>query len=280
MMISSMAAAQVAITLGIKGPNFSVASACASGAHGIGEAAEIIKRGDARVMLAGGASAGITPIAVAALNAIRAISTRNDEPERASRPFDADRDGFVLGEGAAVMVLEDAEHALQRGAPILAELVGYGATADAAHISAPDVEGVAATHAMRRALQKARLKPKQVDYVNAHGTSTRLNDPQETKIIKTALGDAAYSIPVSSIKSMLGHLMSAAGAVEAVVSVKTIIEGIIPPTINLENPDPECDLDYVPNVARKADVEIALTNSFGLGGQNGVLIFRKWSEAS
>lgn len=278
MMISNMAAAQVAMQLGIRGPNYSIASACASSTHAIGEAAEIVRRGDARVMLAGGTEAGITPITVAALNAMRVLSTRNDEPERASRPFDAQRDGFVPGEGAAILVLEDLEYALQRGARILAELVGYGATADAAHITAPDSEGAAAIHAIRRALEKARLGTCEVDYINAHGTATRLNDPIETKIIKEVFGPAAPNIPISSTKSMTGHLMSAAGALEAVVCVLALRDGIVPPTINYEHRDPECDLYYVPNRARSIPLTTAMSNSMGFGGQNAVLIFRTWED--
>lgn len=279
MMISDAAPGQISIIVGAKGPNFTATSACSSGSDAIGEAYEIIKRGDANVMIAGGAEAVINPFAVAAFNASRALSTRNDDPQKASRPFDSQRDGFVLGEGAATFILEDLSFALERGAPILGEIIGYGATSDAYHITQPDENGDGAARAMRRALKKANLKPTDIDYINSHGTSTPLNDKTETLAIKTVFGEHAYRIPISSTKSMLGHLLGAAGAIESVVCLLTINHGIITPTMNLTNPDPECDLDYVPNVARRAEVNIAMSNSFGFGGHNSVLIFQRYTEA-
>lgn len=279
MMISDAAPGQISIMVGAKGPNFTATSACSSGSDAIGEAFEIIKRGDAKIMIAGGGEAVINPFAIAAFNAARALSTRNDEPKVASRPFDAERDGFVMGEGAAVLILEELTSALERGAPILGEIIGYGATSDAYHITQPDENGEGAARAMRRALNKANLKPSDIDYINAHGTSTLLNDRTETLAIKTVFGEHAYRIPVSSTKSMLGHLLGAAGAIEGVVCLLTIQHGIIPPTINLTHPDPECDLDYVPNTARRAEVNTAMSNSFGFGGHNSVLIFRRYTEA-
>jgi len=272
MLIMDMLAGQVSITLGVKGPNFGIVSACATSGHAIGEAAEVIRRGDADAMIAGGSEAGVVPIGVGAFGAMRAISTRNDEPEKASRPFDAERDGFVIGEGGGMMVLESIEHARERGARIYAELVGYGATGDAYHMSAPSEGGEGAARAMRIALQKAALGPRDVDYVNAHGTSTPHNDRAETEAIKTVFGPAAYDVPVSSTKSVTGHLMGAAGAVEAIACVKAITEGIVPPTINYDVPDPACDLDYVPNDARHRKVDVALSNSLGFGGHNSTLI--------
>ena len=278
MMIADMAAGQVAILLGAKGPNFCITSSCASGSDAIGVSFETISRGDAQAMIAGGTEAQIIPLTIAAFNAARAISTRNHEPQKASRPFDAERDGFVLGEGAAVLILESLPFAIKRGAPILAEVVGYGATGDAYHITQPAEGAEGGVRAMRIALKKAGLEPREIDYINAHGTSTPLNDKHETIALKTVFGDDAYRIPVSSTKSMLGHLLGAAGAIEATVCVLTIQHGIIPPTINLTHPDPECDLDYVPNVARQAKVDVALTNSFGFGGHNSTLIFRRYTE--
>lgn len=272
-MIADMASGQVSIRLGAKGPNYSVVSACASGAHAIGNAFTIIRQGDAQVMLAGGSEAVVTPIAVAGFTNMRALSTRNSDPRKASRPFDAERDGFVMGEGTAVLVLESLEFALRRGAPILAEVVGYGATADAYHFTEPDEKGENIERAMRLALHQAHLKTEDINYINAHGTSTKLNDVTETKAIKSLFGEYAYKVPISSNKSMLGHTIGAAGAIEAAVSVLTIQHGIIPPTINLENPDPECDLDYVPNVARQKKVRTVLSNSFGFGGHNASLVF-------
>jgi 3-oxoacyl-[acyl-carrier-protein] synthase II len=279
MMISDMAAAQVSIILGIKGLNLCTTSACSSSADAIGIAYEMIKRGESEAALAGGSEAIINPIGITAFNALRAISTRNDAPQQASRPFDAGRDGFVISEGACVLVLESLTHAQKRGANILAELVAYGATADAFHITQPDENGDGAARAMQLALKKGGLAPNQIDYINAHGTSTQLNDKTETMAIKTVFGEHAYHMPISSTKSMLGHLIGAAGAIEAAVCIMTIREGVIPPTINLTQPDPACDLDYVPNVARKAQVTTALSNSFGFGGHNSVLIIRKYSEA-
>lgn len=278
MMISDAASGHVSIMLGAKGVNFCATSACSSGADAIGEACEIIRRGDAHVMLAGGAEAAITPIGIAGFNAAGALSKRNDEPRKASRPFDAERDGFVIGEGAGVMVLESLPHALKRGAHILAEFGGYGATSDAHHITQPDARGEGGAKAIQVALNKAGVHPEEVDYVNAHGTATPMNDRCETVAIKAALGQHAYRVPVSSTKSMTGHLIAAAGATEAIICVLTIQHGIVPPTINLEHPDPECDLDYVPNVARQKQVRTALSNSFGFGGHNSVLVLKEYDE--
>lgn len=279
MLLNSMASAQTAMQLGIRGINFSVSSACATGSNAIGEGAEIIKRGDANVAIVGGSESGMVEVGIGGLNAMRALSTRNDEPTRASRPFDATRDGFVPSEAGAALVLESAEHALGRGAKILGELVGYGASCDAVHLSAPDIEGRAVSHAMRRALQKAGIGVEQIDYINAHGTSTKLNDAAESMVIKKVFGDHAYNVPVSSTKSMTGHAMSAAGAMEAIFSMLAIRDGIMPPTINYEHPDPECDLDYIPNVARPKKLRYVMSNSLGFGGHNSVLIFKEWEEA-
>ena len=276
MMITDMAAGQVSITLGVKGPNYCTTSACASGADAIGDAFEIIRRGDALGMIAGGSEAPITPIGLAAFNAARALSTRNDDPPRACRPFDAERDGFVMGEGAAVLVLEEMNFALERGASILAELVGYSATSDAFHITQPVPGGEGGARAMSLALKRAGLAPHEVDYINAHGTSTPLNDKFETMAIKAVFGPSAYSIPISSTKSMLGHLLGAAGAIEALICVLSIQYGMIPPTINLTHPDPECDLDYVPNVARRHEVKVALSNALGFGGHNSTLVCQRF----
>jgi 3-oxoacyl-[acyl-carrier-protein] synthase II len=278
MMIPDMASGLIAIKYRFKGPNYCTVSACASSAHAIGDAFRLIRYGDADVMIVGGSEAPIIPTAVAGFSSMKALSTRNDEPEKASRPFDRDRDGFVMGEGAAVLVLEEYEHAMKRGAKIYAELVGYGATADAYHITAPCVDGEGAVKCMLRALEDARLSPDEVDYINAHGTSTKLNDAVETLAIKKVFGERAYKIPVSSTKSMIGHLLGAAGAIEAVATIMTIHTGIIHPTINYENPDPECDLDYVPNEARKKEVNVAISNSFGFGGHNVCLVFKKFEE--
>jgi len=279
MMIGDMASAQISIALGARGPNFCPTSACSSGADAVGTAYEIIKRGDASTMLAGGAEAIITPIGIAGFNANRAISTRNDAPQQASRPFDAERDGFVIGEGAAVLVLESLASAQERGATILAEITGYGASSDAVHITQPAEGGEGAVRAMRMALRKTGLKPENIDYINAHGTSTPINDRTETMAIKEVFGEYAYKVPVSSTKSMTGHLVGAAGAIEAAFCIRAIREGIIPPTINYTTPDPECDLDYVPNTAREAEVNAAMSNSFGFGGHNSVLVFQKYREA-
>jgi 3-oxoacyl-[acyl-carrier-protein] synthase II len=278
MMIPDMASGLIAIKYRFKGPNYCTVSACASSAHAIGDAFRLIRYGDADVMVVGGSEAPIIPTAVAGFSSMKALSTRNEEPEKASRPFDRDRDGFVMGEGAAVLVLEEYEHAMRRGAKIYAELVGYGATADAYHITAPCADGEGAVKCMLRALEDAKLSPDEVDYINAHGTSTKLNDAVETLAIKKVFGERAYKIPVSSTKSMIGHLLGAAGAIEAVATIMTIHTGIIHPTINYENPDPECDLDYVPNEARKKEVNVAISNSFGFGGHNVCLVFKKLEE--
>ena len=277
-MLPNMAAGYLSICFNLRGPNFTIISACASGTHTVGEAAEIIRRGDADVMLAGGVEAPITPFGLAAFHRTGALSTRNDDPQHASRPFDAQRDGFVFGEGAGALVLESLEHAKARGATILAEVVGYGLSDDAYHISAPAEGGEGAARAMAMALRKAGVGPEAVDYINAHGTSTPLNDKSETQAIKTVFGEHAYRIPISSTKSMVGHLLGAAGVVEAAVCVQTILDGIIHPTINYEYPDPECDLDYVPNQARKATVRYALSNSFGFGGHNASILLKAYEE--
>jgi len=273
--ISNMASGLVAIRFGFKGPNYCVVSACATGNHSIGDAMRLIQRGDIDVAVAGGTESAITPLGIAGFASMKALSTRNDEPQKASRPFDRDRDGFVMGEGAGILVLEEYEHAKARGAKIYAELVGYGATDDAYHITAPCADGEGAYMCMKLAIEDAGIKPQMVQYINAHGTSTPLNDRSETLAIKRLFGEHAYRLKVSSNKSMIGHLLGAAGAVEAVATVKTIETGVIPPTINLENPDPECDLDYLPNKAIKYEVEYALSNSFGFGGTNACLLFRR-----
>jgi 3-oxoacyl-[acyl-carrier-protein] synthase II len=271
-MMPEMAAGTVAIHTGAGGPNYAIVSACASGAHAIGEASEIIKRGDAVAMLAGGSEAAITPLVMGAFCQIKATSERNDEPERACRPFDLGRDGFVVGEGSVMLVLEDMEHAKKRGAKILAEIAGYGASADMYHFTAPHPEGKGAIRAMRRALEKSGVELTDVGYINAHGTSTQLGDVAETKAIKSVFGEHAQKLAVSSTKSVHGHLLGAAGAIEAAVCVLALNRGMLPPTINLDQPDPECDLDYVPNKARKVDVKVAISNSFGFGGHNATLV--------
>jgi 3-oxoacyl-[acyl-carrier-protein] synthase II len=278
MMLPDTAAGQVAISFGIRGPNMAVVTACASSSNAIGEAAELIRRGDADVMIAGGSEAGIVPLAMAGFSVMDAISKRNDDPQRASRPFDLDRDGFVAGEGGISLILESYEHAKQRGAPMLAELVGYAATNDAYHITAPAENGGGAATCMRLALDDAGLEPAQIDYINAHGTSTKLNDMSETAAIKTVLGERAYDVPVSSTKSMTGHLLGAAGAIEAMFSVKALEENVLPPTINYETPDPVCDLDYVPNEKRAKQLNYVMSNSFGFGGHNATLVFGKVHE--
>ncbi len=278
MMIIDGAPGIVSIVTGAKGPNWAAVSACATSGNTIGEAWETIRRGDAKVMIAGGTEVAITPIAMAAFDNMHALSRRNDDPQGASRPFDATRDGFVMGEGSATLILEDLDFARARGATILAELVGYGCTSDAHHITEPAPAGEGLARAMRRALQKAGLKPEQVDYINAHGTSTPYNDSNETKAIKTVFGEHAYKLLVSSTKSMTGHTLGAAGAVEAVISIQSILTGIVPPTINLHHPDPECDLDYVPNEARHATVNVAMSNVMGFGGHNTCLIFKRYTE--
>ncbi len=272
MMISDMASGMVSIQFGLKGPNLCAVTACSTGADAIGLAARLIQSGDAEVMLAGGTEAAIEPIGIAGFCAARAMSTRNDDPEHASRPFDAERDGFVMGEGAGVLVLESLEHAQARGARIYAEVLGYGMTADAYHITQPDPEGDGALRAMRKAIHDAGLQPTDIDYINAHGTSTRYNDAKETLAIKRLLGEDAYRVPVSSTKSVTGHLLGAAGAVEAAICVLALQNQTVPPTINYEYPDPECDLDYVPNEARPASLRYVMTNSFGFGGHNSVLV--------
>jgi 3-oxoacyl-[acyl-carrier-protein] synthase II len=277
-MIADMPAGRVAIEFGARGPNFAVVSACASSGNAIGEAAEWIRRGDAVAVIAGGSEAALTRVSVAAFNAMQALSTRNDEPQRASRPFDRDRDGFVMGEGAGILILEEWEHARRRGAHVYAELVGYGATDDACDIVQPDPVGAGARRSVQRALQRAGRQPDDVDYINAHGTSTPLNDAAETRAIKAALGPRASTVPMSSTKSMTGHLLGAAGGVEAIFSVLAIRDQFVPPTINLDEPDPECDLDYVPNVGRSARVELAITTSFGFGGHNSCLAFARSEE--
>jgi 3-oxoacyl-[acyl-carrier-protein] synthase II len=279
MMIADIAAAQISIALGVKGPNMCMTSACSSGSDAIGAAYEYIKNGNSQVMIAGGAEAIINPLGVTAFSALKALSTRNDAPQKASRPFDKDRDGFILAEGAVVLILESLEHARRRGAIIMAEIIGYGATADSFHVTQPLESGEGAAKAMLMAMKRGKVRPEEIDYINAHGTSTQLNDAMETKAIKTALGEYAYKIPVSSTKSMTGHLIGCAGAIEPAICIMTILKGVIPPTTNYENPDPECDLDYVPNKARQASITTALTNSFGFGGHNSVLILRKNTEA-
>jgi 3-oxoacyl-[acyl-carrier-protein] synthase II len=276
MMLPDMLAGMVAIQTGAKGPNFGVVSACATSGHAIGEAAEVIKRCEADVIIVGAAEAPVTRIGLAAFDAMHALSTRNEEPEKASRPFDRDRDGFVLSEAGGVLVLEELEHARARGAHIYAEVIGYGATADAFHITTPSEGGEGAARAMRLALQRARLKPSDIDYINAHGTSTPYNDRTESQAVKTVFGEDAP--PMSSTKSMTGHLIGASGAIEAIACIKTILEGCLPPTINYENPDPECDLDYVPNVARPARVDVTLSNSLGFGGHNTALILKRFED--
>jgi len=272
MMIADMASGMVSIHFGIKGPNLCAVTACSTGADAIGLATRLIQYGDAEVMLAGGTEAAIEPIGLAGFCAARAMSTRNDDPEHASRPFDAERDGFVMGEGAGVLVLESLEHAQARGARIYAEVLGYGMTADAYHITQPDPDGDGALRAMRKAIQDAGLQPTDIDYINAHGTSTRYNDAKETLAIKRLFGEHAYRVPVSSTKSVTGHLLGAAGAVETAICVLALQHQTIPPTINYEYPDPECDLDYVPNRARPAQLRYVMTNSFGFGGHNSVLV--------
>ena len=275
-LITNLAAGQISIRLGAKGPNSCVATACATGTHAIGDSFKIIQRGAADVMIAGGCESAITPLALAGFSAMRALSARNDDPPMASRPFDAQRDGFVMGEGAGILILEELNHALSRGVPIYAEVSGYGMSGDAYHITATPPGGEGAVRCMRSALEDAGVRPEEVDYINAHGTSTDYNDLAETQAIKTVFGDHAYRLPVSSIKSMIGHLLGAAGAVEAAATALTIKDGILPPTINYEFPDPGCDLDYVPNRARKVEVRYALSNSFGFGGTNASLILKRF----
>ena len=274
MMLPDMASGQVAMLLGAKGPNFAVVSACSSSADTLGQAFEMLKSGDVDAVFAGGAEAAVCPIGIAGFNACHALSKRNDDPEKASRPFDAERDGFVLGEGAAVMVMESLDHAIGRGATPLAEIVGYGATADAHHITQPAPGGEGGARAMQRALDSGHLKPHEIDYINAHGTSTPINDKFETMAIRTVFEEDAYKIPISSTKSMSGHLVGACGAFEAAVCIMAIAEWVLPPTINLEHPDPDCDLDYTPHLPRRGRVNTAMTNSFGFGGHNSSLIYQ------
>ncbi|WP_297887113.1 beta-ketoacyl-ACP synthase II [Sulfurihydrogenibium sp.] len=276
--ISNMAAGYISIQFGFKGPNSCVVTACATGTHSIGDAFKIIQRGDADIMIAGGTESAITPLGVAGFANMKALSTRNDQPQKASRPFDAERDGFVMGEGAGILILEELEHAKKRGAKIYAEVVGYGLTGDAYHITAPCSDADGARRVIEMALNDARVNPDEVQYVNAHGTSTPLNDKIETLALKLVFKDHAYKLKISSNKSMIGHLLGAAGAVEAVATVLTIKEGIIPPTINYEHPDPDCDLDYVPNKAIDYPVKVAISNSFGFGGTNGCLVFKAYED--
>ena len=275
-MIPNMAPGQIAIEFQAKGPNISIGTACAASSHALGEAFRLIREGISDAMITGGSEAVVTPLALGGFCSMRALSTRNDEPEKASRPFDMDRDGFVMGEGAGMLIIEELDHALERGANIYAEVVGYGLTSDAFHISAPDPEGVGAINCMKAALDFAGLKPEDIDYINAHGTSTKLNDLSENRAIKAVFGEHAHKLAISSTKSMTGHLLGGAGGVEAIFTALTIKHGIIPPTINYETPDPECDLDYVPNQARQAKVRTAMSNSFGFGGTNATLIFKAY----
>ena len=278
MMLPDMASGQVSIMLGAKGPNYSTVSACSSGADSIGQALEVLQEGDADVVLAGGAEAAICPIGVAGFNACQALSTCNDDPKGASRPFDAERDGFVIGEGAAVIVMETLQSAVKRGATPLVEIVGYGSTADANHITQPAPEGEGASRAMKIAIKKAGLQPDEIGYVNAHGTSTPLNDKYETMAMKGVFDEEVYRVPISSTKSMTGHLLGASGALEAAITTLAISEETIPPTINLKNADPECDLDYTPHIARQGRINAALSNSFGFGGHNASLAFQRYGE--
>jgi len=274
--IINLAAGQISIHFGARGPNTAIVTACAAGSHAIGDAFKIIQRGDADVMIAGGTESVITPLSIAGFSAMKALSTRNNEPERASRPFDSERDGFVMGEGAGILILEDLDYAQNRGAKIYAEVVGYGMTGDAYHLTAPSPDGDGATRCMAMAIRDAGIMPEDVDYINAHGTSTKYNDELETTAVKRVFGEHAYKLAISSTKSMTGHLLGAAGGVEAIISILCINRGIVPPTMNLENPDPGCDLDYVPNRARQMAVNVAMSNSFGFGGTNACIVFKKY----
>jgi len=276
MLIANMAPGQISILLGAKGPNSTIVTACAAGSHAIGDAYHIIRRGDADAMISGGVESVITPLGVVGFISLKALSTRNDAPKKASRPFDRDRDGFVMAEGSGMLILESLESAVRRDAKIYAEIIGYGMSGDGYHMTAPSPEGEGAARCMREGLKSAGLMPADIDYINAHGTSTPLNDLFETIAIKTVFGDYSYKLPISSTKSMTGHMLGGAGGVETIFTALAIDRGVIPPTINLENPDPECDLDYVPNTARKQDVKIAMTNSFGFGGTNATLILRNY----
>jgi len=278
MLIINEAAGMLSIRYGAKGPNICVVTACATGTHSIGEAFRTIERGDADAIIAGGTESCICPLGVGGFNAMKALSTRNNEPQRASRPFDIERDGFVMGEGSGVVILEDIDSALARGARIYAEVIGYGASGDAYHITAPAPNGEGAARCMKLALKDAGIAPTEMGYINAHGTSTKFGDELESIAIKTVFGDYAYKIPVSSTKSMTGHLLGAAGGVEAVISILALDRGVLPPTINLDNPDPECDLDYIPNKARYVQADVAMSNSFGFGGTNACLIFKRFRK--
>ncbi len=276
MMIANMGSGQLSISLGAKGPNTTTVTACATGSHSIGESFRLIQRGDADAMICGGSEATIRPTGMAGFCAMRAMSTRNEEPEKASRPFDIDRDGFVMGEGAGILILESLDHAEKRGAKIYAEVIGYGLSADAHHMTEPDPDGAA--RCIKMAIRDAGIAPEEIDYINAHGTSTPVGDKSETSAVKKALGDHAYKVAISSTKSMTGHLLGAAGGVEAIICGLSLRKGMIAPTINLDNPDPECDLDYVPNVPRKADLNIVMSNSFGFGGHNATVILKKYNQ--
>jgi len=276
MLIVNEAPGHISMRFGAKGPNTSAVTACATGNHNIGDAWRIIQREDADAVIAGGVEATITPLAVSGFNAMKALSTRNEEPEKASRPFDKERDGFVIGEGSGIIILEELTHALNRGAKIYAEIIGYGLTGDAYHITAPSPDGEGAARCMQMALKDSGMPPEEVDYINAHGTSTYYNDIYETQAIKAVFKEHAKKLPISSTKSMTGHLLGGAGGIEAIFTILTLYQGVIPPTINYQTPDPECDLDYVPNQARKAEVRVALSNSFGFGGTNAVLAFKKY----
>ncbi|MGA2465807.1 MAG: beta-ketoacyl-ACP synthase II [Thermodesulfobacteriota bacterium] len=277
MLIANLASGQIAIHFGAKGPNTCVVTACATGAHCIGDAFRAIVYGDAEAIIAGGTEANISPLSIAGFNAMKALSTRNEEPEKACRPFEKNRDGFVVAEGAGILILEELEFALKRGAKIYGELIGYGYTGDAYHITAPSPEGEGAARCMRMAIKDAGLRPEDIDYINAHGTSTPLNDLTETQAIKTVFGEHAKKVAISATKSMTGHLLGAAGSTEAIFSLLAIRDGIIPPTINYDVPDPECDLDYVPNVARRQPLTVVMSNAFGFGGTNATLVLRKFS---
>jgi 3-oxoacyl-[acyl-carrier-protein] synthase II len=277
-MTGDAAAVQVSLTLATKGVNYAPSSACSSGSDAIGQACDVIRQGNAKVMVAGGTEAPIAPLVLAAFSNIRALSTKNGNPRTACRPFDAERDGFVFGEGAGMMVIEDATYAMERGAPILAEIIGYSNTSDAFHLTKPSPDGEGATRAVKHALKMADLSPSEIDYINAHGTATVLNDRTETAVIKRVFGDSARQIPISATKSMIGHLLGAAGSIEAIITVLAMNYGVVPPTINLTHPDPECDLDYVPNEARQVKIQAAISNSFGFGGHNSVLVFRHYNN--
>ncbi len=279
MLLGNMAPGLISIYHGAKGPNLSVQTACAAGTHAVGEAYHMIRLGMADIMVTGGVESTITPLGIAGFNSMRALSTRNDQPEKASRPFERDRDGFVMGEGAAILILEELEMALRRGAKIYAEIIGFGASGDAFHMAAPAPEGEGAVRCMRMALEDAGIAPEEIQYINAHGTSTDLNDKYETQAIKTVFGEHAWKVAISSTKSMTGHLLGAAGGIEAAYTALVLERDVIPPTINYDNPDPDCDLDYVPNKAREMRVDVAISNSFGFGGTNGSIVLRKWTGA-